>query len=190
MSLELPVKPGDVLWLAEHNSYLKTEKCSVCCGHKSVWVRNIEGDEYEVRCEACGKGYEDVPGVEQYWAYDARATRFEVSEIKSVEFTEGSPKIYVESTGGRRAYVHELYTTEENALMASQISMDRLVRSNMAARLSAKKSRLPEHAWSVRYHGDCIRRAQKEIEWHSTRLLNKKSRSKKHDVSERPSSAS
>lgn len=174
--MELPVKVGDVYWLPEHNSYQKTTKCSVCCGHKSVWVRNIEGDEFEVRCEGCGKGYNDPQGVEISYVLEARATKYVVGEIKSIDFRDRKPQISLSSTTGRHAYFDQLKTTEAEALAESQAAMDRLEASNMAHNLSRKKSCLPEHAWSVHYHNSEIKEAERRIAWHKTRLLNKKIR--------------
>lgn len=189
MSIELPVKVGDVYWLPEHNATRATRKCSVCAGHGAVWVRNIEGDEFEVRCEACGTGYENCLGTETYYSYEPRVTRFEVQAINGVTFgghshPDGGCAVEIDltSTTGRRTWYEYLYATEAEALEKSKESMERIVRENMGRSLSRKKSCLPEHAWSARYHNNEIKEAELKIAWHKTRLLSKKLRSKEHVV--------
>lgn len=174
MNIQLPVKIGDVLWLPEHTATQLTRKCTVCCGHGSVWVRNIEGEEFHVRCEGCGKGYEDSPGVEKYYDYEPKVTRFEVASISSVDFKENEVDMYLVSTTGRQTRYSSLCTTEAEALTKSNDYMAFVIRSNMASGLSRKKALMPEHAWSVRYHNEQIKDAERRIAWHTTRLLNKK----------------
>lgn len=180
MSIELPVKVGDVLYIAEHHTTRVTRKCMVCAGHGSVWVRNIEGDEFEVRCEGCGKGYDACPGTEEYYDYEPRVTRFEVALIASVEFKGADLDMYLESTTKRTMRYSNLYKTEEEALAKSKEHMEATIRQNMASGLSRKKSLLPEHAWSVRYHNEQIKDAERRIAWHTTRLLSKKKGKSKH----------
>jgi hypothetical protein len=175
MNIELPVKVGDVLWLPQHCAWQKTQPCSVCKGHKSVWVRNVEGEEWEVRCEACGKGYNDPQGCETDYVYEPHAARFVVGEITRVEFQkDGTVEIALRSITQQYATFDRLYANEADALKKSEEEMAHAVRQNMANNLSRKKAQLPEHAWSVRYHGDQIREAEQRIEWHRTRLLSKK----------------
>lgn len=174
MNIELPVKIGDVLYLPEPTSTRVTQKCSVCAGHGSVWVRNIEGDEFEVRCEGCGKGYDACLGTEEYYSYEPRVTKFVVAKIHGVDFRDDKVGIDLESTTSRRTRYEYLCTTEAEALEKSTEHMERIVRENMGRNLSRKKQCLPEHAWSARYHGDEIRDAERRIAWHTTRLLSKK----------------
>ena len=178
MNIELPVKVGDVLWLPRHNSTQRHRACSVCAGHRSVWVRNIEGEEFEVRCEGCGKGHDCSLGYEEYYDYEPYALKMTVTEIRSVEFREGSVEIRVETDQPMYNYVDykTLHATEAEALAVSKAHMERLITQNMGHNLSRKKACLPEHAWSARYHGNEIRDAERRIAWHKTRLLNKKTR--------------
>lgn len=171
-NLELPVKVGDVLYLPKYVQSQEWQKCSVCCGHKSVWVRNIEGEEFEVRCEACGKGFGDLQGFERVYSYEPNVSRFEVKEIKSVDFVRN--EIYVCSTMGECTYFASLCATEAEALEKSKEMMAERIKQNMGSRLSAKKQALPEHAWSVQYHNSQIEDAQRRLEWHQSRLLAKR----------------
>lgn len=173
-ALTLPVAVGEVYWLPDHNAALVTSKCSVCCGHGSVWLRNLEGEEWNVACEACGKGYAEPKGVEKDYSFEPKVTRYEVKEITRVEFkADGQLDITLKSTTDRWATFDQLYTTEAEALAKATEYMDNLVRVNMANKLSRKQALLPEHAWSVRYHNDRIKDAEKIIAWHRTRLLAK-----------------
>ena len=191
MQLDLPVKIGDVLWLPMHNAQRKTRKCSICCGHGSVWVRNIEGEEFEVRCEACGKGYEASTGSEDYYDYEPYAQKLTVTEIRSVEFRNAKCEIRVVTDHPMYNSVDyaNLCATESEALAVSKEKMDALVTQNMGRNLSRKASCLPEHAWKARYHSVEIQDAERRIAWHKERLLNKKSRRKDH-VALNPSQSS
>jgi len=171
MRIELPVQIGDKLWLAKCAASQETTKCSICCGHKSVWVRNIEGDEYNIRCEACRAGQECPTGVETFWSYEAKAIPFEVASIPLCECEDGVWNIFVKSRLGEYEELKSLFKTEAEALAESKRLMEKAVAQKMVQNANRKKHSLGGHTFSVKDHNQEIKRAEGIIEWHRSRLL-------------------
>ena len=174
VKIELPVQIGDVLWMAQTQPVEVTVKCSVCCGRGSVWIINSEGDEFNVRCEACGLGFDAPRGIEKSWSYEPRALPFEVGEVTRWEIRDGVWTIHLRSQSGLYGEFSQLYPTEADALEASKKRMAEIVEQNIASSVRRRKSSLSSHTWSARYHNQEIEALEKKIALHKTRLLSKK----------------
>jgi len=170
-NIQLPVKVGDVLWMAKFRACAKQRRCSICKGRKSVWVVNVEGEEWEVACESCGKGFDASPGVETYYDEAPEAVRFEVASIPRVTVEPGGVVIELRSTSGDYATFASLYADEAAAWLTSVQNMRQRETENMTHDAKRNQIVVENHAWSVRYHQDQIKDAERRMAWHRGKLL-------------------
>lgn len=164
-ALETPFTIGQQMWLAVGDTENVKVTCPVCAGALGVTVTLGSGEQVGVMCDACGLGFDGPRGYITEWEHRPRAVPFVIASVKS--FRDG--KWEVLSTEGW-SYFHKLHQTEAEALAAAQQQAAQQHENNMLSR-QRQKSSVRRLTWSVRYHNDCIKDLQRQIDWHQARVM-------------------
>ena len=170
MEMKFPFEIGETWYLPEWNAQSTYVVCPVCCGHKYVWMRNIEGTEFEVACDACGLGFEGPRGAIQGYTYEPVVTTF---VIASIDRFDGDGDVVLRATTGRIASLKQLHKDHASALVKATESMAALIESNMRTGEGRTSYHRKHATWPVRYHNEQIEDHQRRIEWHKSKLNGK-----------------
>ena len=162
---EAPFDIGQTFWLPGQATEQVMVECPICAGNKSVTVILGSGEHVTVNCDGCGLGYESASGVIKEYRHTPAAYQFVVAAVE--RYAPG--EWYLRSTDGRNAYFSELRHTETSALAESAEKIAALEEQNMMYRAHKKKG-LSKLAWTIRYHREQIRDAERQLEWHSQRV--------------------
>ena len=163
---------GDVVYVGEWKAYERSETCPDCGGTCSIKVTLFDGTEYIIPCEGCKQGWEGPYGYVTRHAY--RATTFEAI-VQGIELGcwsdnkgQWTYQVGTESDYACRSHIkeNEIFTTEPEALNFA-FAKGRQLEIDSAARVFLKEK--PEHtwAWNVTYHRREIKRAERDLEYHS-----------------------
>jgi hypothetical protein len=170
--METPFNIGDTYYLAHHNPIQRSVPCPTCYGNKVVTLILGNGEEVMVQCECCGKGYEGPRGYIMEYVYEPYASQFTIAGVHSMYSGEWTLK----STGEETANLTQLYKTKEEALAVAQVLMQQIIDQNYRSQTASTKHQRENLAWSVRYHEQCIKDALKKIEWHRTKVSERKAK--------------
>lgn len=173
-ALETPFAIGQQMWMAVGNSEQTQHPCPICNGNLGVTIILGTGEHLGVLCDGCGLGFDGPRGFIKEWEQHPRAVSFVIGSVKG--FRDGEWEVL--STEGGWAYFKDLFVTEAEALGAAVINAEKQHESNMQSRQRIKKS--AQHlTWSARYHRDCIKDLQRQIDWHTSRLSSGKVKKEK-----------
>ena len=155
---------GDkIYWVESHTHYGKTIPCPMCFGKRFVTI--ILGDESHTKseCGMCSHGLEYATGYAKTW--DAIAL-IESGIITGMSTREGL-KYEVDH---RSVYAHECFDSEDAAIPTRETKLKEAEERRDTwfkdSFIQCKKKQL----WSTGYHRECIKSAERNIEWHMLRL--------------------
>lgn len=152
-------------WLATFESSEAYVTCPDCGGTGRIRAILYDDTIVSIPCEGCTRGYDPPTGTVPVYDRTARAELVTVIGL-TVE-TDG--KLEYRTTGRWCVPEEDLFETEAGALEAARAMAARMD-EEQRARVSAKEMPLKSWAWHVHYHRDCIRRAEKDIAYHSAKL--------------------
>ena len=155
---------GDKVWYAKRRYVERTKTCPDCDGTRALTV--IMGDESRVsiECVGCKSGYEPPKGYIKYGEYviDVCQVIIEGIEIKKdgVEYRHS-----------------ERYSCPEDDLFVTKVLAEKrasdLAKQHNAEELEkVNKKEKPTHtwAWNATYHRREIKRAEKDLAYHTAKL--------------------
>lgn len=158
---------GDEVFVAEASAYDRIEvPCPICFGDCFVQLILGNGETETIECSGCGHGYEGPRGVVTRSTASSRVRQGTITGVSRGHFGDG----WRYEVGGYGAEVEHIFRTAEEAEAKRAEMFDEAVRQaqeNFDAQMQHKKK---SHAWSVRYHKDCIKDAERKIAWHTARL--------------------
>jgi hypothetical protein len=138
----------------------------VCCGHKYVWFRNIEGTEFEIACSECAPGFDEPRGVVSEYVYEPGVQQVVLTGISSFYNNRVSFFTNVQSTVSE----DDLYQDYETAVEVSKKEIAHCIEHNMRmSELNTQEAR-KKASWSAGYHVKSIHEHQRKIDWHRARL--------------------
>jgi len=161
-------KYGDRVWYAESSSYCAVDvPCDICFGKLSVVLILGNGEETDIECEACGKGFQGPTGVRRTHEVRSSVTEGAITGFTKRSF-EGGWRFEVD--GSSRDHVFA--TQEEAEAKRSEMhERDTGARARMdEENLSGKKK---NHAWSASYHRKHLEEAERKVAWHRAKLSKK-----------------
>ena len=171
--MEKLYKVGDCVWYASFGSEEVRVPCPVCYGNKKVLVILGNGDEVEVVCDYCSRGFEGAKGYVTEYQHTAKAEYMTITRRK-IEEVFGEEKI--EYTSAHFLLTPErMFDTEQEALDCA---------AEMAEKYAQEQAEKPKYkneksyTWNAGYH---LRQAQskyKEAQYHEAKAKVCKSRSK------------
>ena len=159
-------KIGDKVFKARYERQEKWVVCPDCLGSKHVKMILGDGTEVIIECGGCDPGgcRASTGSIKQYeFATDVR-------EHTVTGISTGGHEVHYELDNYGGSYwtgnEKELFATREEA----QAEGERLRLEHEAEENKRWMAKTKDHkswAWNYRYHRDCIKRAEKEIEYHS-----------------------
>lgn len=159
---------GDAIWIATWDSSDNYVTCPDCGGTKHIRVIMHDDTEHRIACQNCGHGYNESTGRVRVYDRKPKAERHMVTGLE----INGSEIKYRSQIGcsSYRIVEEELaYATEGEAYAAA---VKRAAECNAEDRLKVltKEKNTRTWAWNASYHRQCIKRAQKELEYHTAKL--------------------
>ena len=155
---------GDQVWYATAEITGNRVTCPDCFGKKFLTVILGDDSRVTVNCTGCEAGYEGSKG--SIVSYDYKAV-VQLSRVNAIE---------VESDGVRYG-LESCYRIAERDMFSSKFAAEvraaELVKEHERAekkRLAGKEKDTRSWAWNATYHRGCIKRAERELEYHRAKL--------------------
>lgn len=165
-------KIGDVVWYAQVKCFEGEEPCPDCFGQRALTVIKGDGSQVSIECVGCMAGYEPSKGYVKYygWKSDVLQVRIERVEITDKGIEYGHSQSY-------RVDGSELFDTKEEA---EKLAEEKWKAHNAAeiAKIHQKEKHNRTWSWNANYHRDCIKRAEKDLVYHTAKLNVAKVKSK------------
>lgn len=155
---------GEMVWCAEVRPTEKQVKCPDCFGMKYLRVTLGDDSVVTVDCQECERGYLGPQGT--VTAHDYAAT-VETRMVTGIETWDGEFRY----SFYQRSSVEEsrcFATQEEATVRAAELQTEDEERERQ--RFAAKDKPNRSWGWNATYHRGCLRRAEKEIEYHTKKL--------------------
>jgi hypothetical protein len=163
-ALIAPFEIGRTYWLPSYSPRLVVEPCPVCAGSKHVTVL-APAEQFIVDCDGCGLGYLGPQGTVNVYHYEPYAAPFVIGKVVRVEGEQWT----VESMARAQAVFDTLCETQPEALEKSKAAYLAQEERNADSRRHRRKG-VSKAAWTVRYHGDAIKKLERELAFHRGKL--------------------
>lgn len=164
--MDTPFTIGDTYYLPHHPPTQVTVPCPTCYGAKKVTVILGNGEQVEIQCEGCGRGFDGPSGCITEYRYEPFVSTFTIASVHSMVNGEWTLK----STQGETARLTDLLTSPAEAVEQARLNAAECVDQNnrvAEARSAAQRGNL---AWSIPYHEKCIKDNEQKIAWHRTKV--------------------
>ena len=169
-------KIGDTVWYAKMKCIEGNEPCPDCFGQKALTVIKGDGSQVSIECVGCTHGYEEPLGYVKYskWIADVNQVVIHRVEVKP----DGLEYGHTENYGSPEC---DLFDNKEDA---EKRAIEILEKHNNEeiSRIHQKEKHNRTWAWNVHYHSYCIRRAEKDIAYHTAKLSVAKSKVKEEKI--------
>lgn len=161
-------KIGDQVWVATFETVDDSVECPDCCGKKHLAVIMGDDSRVTVACEGCKRGYEPPTGRVRFYRRIPMATLVEIHAIEQ-ERIDGKERVRYR-TNCQIIESDRCADTKEEAMKIAERIAEEETRENQARARTSKHDAKRSWAWNATYHRDCIRRAKKDLEYHSRQL--------------------
>ena len=159
---------GQELWFAKFESSVADYvTCPECGGTGQITCILFDDTRLSVECRGCQRGYEAPTGTVVVYRPVAGASWIAISGIEI-----DSGKVEYRATIGNSTYTAQeadLFLTKEDALSRSEEKKAEYEREQLD-RIARKEKDGKSWSWHVHYHRDCIRRAERDIAYHTSKL--------------------
>lgn len=159
---------GQQVWWATCQASENWETCPDCGGTGRLRVTFHDETQVSIDCRNCASGYDSPSGRVRWFGRVPEARKITISGF---EFTDGNASYH--SFFGQGSY----YRIEEDALFATEAEAmehaEKLAAEHDAAeraKFLTKEKDAHSWAWNASYHRNCLKRAQKEAEYHTAKL--------------------
>lgn len=158
-------KIGDVVFVAIKNGTQKQVVCPDCCGTGQLTVIMGDKSAVSVECTLCTKGYLGPQGYLDTYDYSPSV------EKKTI--------LGVSQLSGRKPYYefHNFYSSEDNCVFSTEaeaqiraVQMAEEQNAQEIKKINRKEKDTRSWAWNANYHRAEIRRAEKNIIYHTSKL--------------------
>lgn len=166
---------GDKVWYATSGTTEKHLQCTDCFGKRFLMVIMGDDSQVPIHCENCSwsddrdswGGYrEPYPhGYVRHYEWSAKA---EPRTIDGMEIS--NTKVEYRSSTGSGGYWRleedRIFFTEEEAIAkAEQLSIEH--NAEELHKIATKEKPTRTWAWNLSYHRGCIKRAEKDLSYHT-----------------------
>jgi len=171
-----PVQIGQTVYEASAWSYGdKLVPCPVCYGQLFATLILGNGEQVKVECDGCGIGYNGPRGVVNEPCAGSRVSSFLVGGLA---WNWGSWLILDTSNHGRKWGV-EVFATEAEAEARRVVLFEEAAKDAENRTFSIHKSKRKSPTWLVRYHREGIKRAERDLAYHTRKLSDAVARQRK-----------
>lgn len=174
--MEPRFKMGDKVWYATSGTTEKKLPCADCFGKRFLTVILGDDSKLPIPCENCSWsdesswGYrEPYPhGYVRHYEWSAKA---EQRTIDGIEIS--NTKVEYRSSCGSGSYWRldedKIFLTEQEAISKAEL-MSIEHNNEELAKIATKEKPTRSWAWNLSYHRGCIKRAEKDIVYHTAKL--------------------
>lgn len=159
---------GQKVWWATCQNSQRFETCPDCGGTGRLRITFHDGTQVSIECSNCGPGYNPPTGQVPWYGHIAEARAV---TITGFEFTDGKASYHSAIGSGSYYRIDEdaLFDTEE---AAQRCADDMAEKHNIEERdrILNKAKDTKSWAWNATYHRNAIKRAQKDIAYHTSKL--------------------
>lgn len=155
---------GQQVWYAGWQSTPARIVCPDCAGEGRIRVLLPDESMVSVDCVACQRGFERPSGYLECYDRHAVAT---LTTILGVEMDGG--KTEWKTGEGYRTSEADLFDNEVDAYAAAKVKAEEADREERE-RIGKKHKDTRSWAWNAHYHRKCIKEAQRQIEYHTSKL--------------------
>ena len=157
---------GDFVYVATHSGHTTVyTQCPDCAGKLYHTITLGCGDTHTIECQNCKHGYEGPTGRVSYYAAEGRA---EYGEVIGIEITPSGYEYQVRLIN-YTTRSKDVFATKEEA-QAKADEMSAVFCEEQKARVFKKEKDTRSWAWNASYHRQCLKRAQRELEYHTAML--------------------
>jgi len=159
---------GDIAWIAAFDAADNWLPCPDCGATGRIRVIFHDGTEVSIECGNCRAGYDPPTGRIRVFDRKPRAERVHVN---GCEFgpNEMRWRLGYSDTCYRIVDDRDIFETEAAALERAKVIAAEADAAERAKVLTKEKD-ARTWAWNASYHRNCIKRAQKDIEYHTAKL--------------------
>lgn len=163
---------GDEVWWPTYDTATAYTTCQDCGGTKHFKVILFDGTEHTIDCEGC---------KEQYYGPSGKVKTYERLPKAKFGLIAGVEADYVGQIGRFHYRIKtieghcygidepEIYSNKEEA-GAAALKLAADYQEEERKRIYKKERDTRTWAWNVHYHRNCIKRAQKDLEYHTSKL--------------------
>jgi hypothetical protein len=155
---------GQEVWRCAFEMTTNHIQCPDCTGTGRLRVLFADDSMVSIECRNCASGYEPPRG---YLTVHDREPFAKLVTITGVEIDDG--KTRWRTNDSYRVDEAELFLTEAEAFDAAKIMAAQFDEAERQKILQKEKD-TRTWAWNATYHRNCIKRAQKEIDYHTKKL--------------------
>lgn len=166
-----PVGIGQTIFVAQAWTYgTHIVPCPVCYGQLFVRIILGNGETVTVECDACGKGFSGAQGTVDEPCAGSSVT----PKIVEGVLLDGGWKILSDHNQfrwGEHAFASEEEAEARRVVLFAQALVDA---AESAERQRTYKRKGP--TWSVHYHRNCLKKAERDVAYHSAKLSDARAR--------------
>lgn len=157
-------KIGDVVWYAKMKSVEGIEPCPDCFGQRALTVIKGDGSQVSIECAGCSAGYEPPKGYVRYNKWIADVCQVTIQRIEITP--QGVEYWHSESY---RVREEDIFDSKEEAEKRAIVIFEEHDAQEIA-RIHQKEKHNRTWSWNAHYHRDCIKRAEKDLAYHTAKL--------------------
>lgn len=160
---------GQAVWIGDFSPLAPTHvTCPDCGGTGRLRVTFHDDTQVSIDCRNCAPGYDAPTGKVVIYQNAARARQ---AVVTGMEMRDGKTRWHVDGTSNSYRIVDEedVFDTEEAALAWAEQKSAAYIKEQRD-RISAKEKDTRTWAWNASYHRKQIKEAQRQIEYHSSKL--------------------
>jgi len=168
--MEAKYKIGDKVWYATTRTVQKTMPCSECFGKKHLIVILGDDSQVPIPCVSCdfrdenSFGYDSYPhGYVHYYEFEAKAKEVVISKVEM-----DANHVEYRFDGGYCMDEDRAFDTEQEAIQkAAELAAKH--NEEEQAKIYRKEKHNRTWAWNLHYHRDCIKRAERDLAYHTAK---------------------
>jgi hypothetical protein len=166
-------KIGDTVWWATARNEQKSMTCPDCLGERALTVVLGDKSTVSIECSLCSWGFEGPHGYVHYSEHVVDVRQVAVTRVEQT-----SEHIEYGVGGGYRT--ENIFVLREDAEHRAKELIDEYNQEQLE-RVNRKEKDTHSWAWNARYHRECIRRAEKELAYHTSKLAVAKIKAKEKE---------
>lgn len=159
---------GDTIYWAAWESTETSIECPDCGGTGRLRVTFHDNTEVSIECRNCQRGYDPAIGRVLCWDRKGIARRGIISGI-NVDGAQVEYRVNATSNSWQEVKEAEAFTNEQDAQdRAAQIAAEESARER--EQIMHKEMDARTWAWNASYHRKEIKRAERDLEYHRSKL--------------------
>ena len=171
--MEKVYKVGEYVWYATYDSEEIKVPCPVCYGNKVVIVVLGNGDEVEVECDYCSRGFQGAQGYVKDYQRNPKAEQQRISKRRIEDGRDGEEIEYI--SDNHYLKIEQMFDTEQEAYKYAVEWAEKDVQEKLD---KPKYKNEKSYTWNAGYHLKQAESKRNEVKYHEEKAKVCKARSK------------